>query len=223
MTRHQIFYFIFSFTLLISCNSKNVKDKETEEKEAVWNSRVENIKAKKEASDSINKLLNWKKNKFDLWKSKDGDLAIKTHEAYEEGIHIDKYISELCCDNEKIMNVIDTLTFKSLGGFLYKDKNNVYSHNSMSDGGNFWIVENADVKTFKVIGNTCYAKDKNHIYSEKGIKMDNIDYKTFKTCNDCGCYAKDKNGYYFWADKIDLNEIDSDVATTKIIEILKKL
>ncbi len=41
----------------------------------------------------------------------------------------------------------------------------------MIDGGNFSIIENADVKTLRIIGD-CYAKDKNNIYGERALKMD---------------------------------------------------
>ncbi len=91
----------------------------------------------------------------------------------------------------------------------------------MSDGGNFQIVEKADVSTFKIIGD-CYAKDKNHIFDEKARIIDAIDYKTFKTKKGIGCFAKDKNGYYFWNEKIDLSELTDSIVKDKIIK-LKKL
>ncbi len=49
--------------------------------------------------------------------------------------------------------------------------------------------------------------------------MDSVDYKTFKTKKGCGCYAKDKNGIYFWDFKIDLKDIED----SKLREILEKL
>jgi hypothetical protein len=205
-------------------NSKSETTIKIEQKDSILNSRVERVSTRKKIIDSVNNSLEWKKTNFNLWKSKNGDLAIKTQEANEEGIFIDRFISELCCEGDKIKNVIDTLTFKYLGSSFYKDKNNVYTHYAMSDGGNFWIVEKADAKTFEVIGNSCYAKDKKYIYGERAMKMDSVDYKTFKTCDDCGCYAKDKNEYYFWESKIDITDItDSDEETKKIIERLKKL
>ncbi len=124
---------------------------------------------------------------------------------------------------QKIKDIIDSATFKYLGSSFYKDKNHVYTHNSRLDGGNFWIVENADVKTFEVIGNSCYAKDKNFIYAERAIQMPNIDYKTFKTCGDCGCYAKDKNGYFFWDTKIDPKQMLESDEGRKAFEQLAKL
>ena len=211
---------LFFNLVFISCqNNKKVDNRN--EKDSVWNARVEKINNYKSKIDSVNNYLDWKKTNYGLWKSKNGDLAIKTEEGNEQGIEITRYITQLCCEGEEIKNVIDTLTFKYLGSSFYKDKKNVYTHYMMSDGGNFWIVEGADVKTFKVIGNSCYAKDKNYIYGERAMKMDSIDYKTFITCDECGCYAKDKNGYYFWDEKIDLKNIDSE--TKEKIKLLDKL
>lgn len=217
-------YILFIFILFLRCYQQNNKSKNNDkidQKDSILNSRVERVSTRNKIIDSVNNSLEWKKTNFDLWKSKNGDLAIKTQEANEEGIFIDRFISELCCEGNKIKNVIDTLTFKYLGSSFYKDKNNVYTHYAMADGGNFWIVEEADAKTFEVIGNSCYAKDKNYIYGERVMKMNSVDYKTFKTCDDCGCFAKDKNGYYFWDSKIDITDIDEE--TKKIIERLKKL
>lgn len=214
------FLLFFLLCSLFSCKKSYIENNNNKEG-AVWNAKVESIKLYKSRIDSINKKLDWKKTNYDLWKSKNGDLAIKTQAGNEQGIDIERYITQ-CFEGEEIKNVVDTLTFKYLGSSFYKDKKNVYTHYSMLDGGNFWIVEQADAKTFEVIGNSCYAKDKNYIYGERAMQMNSIDYKTFKTCDACSCYAKDKNGYYFWDSKIDLNDVD-DEETKKIIEKLKKL
>lgn len=210
-----IFPIIF---FLFSCKSQ----KNDTNRDSIWSTKIERINYYKSKTDSINKNLDWKKTDYGLWKSKNGDLAIKTQAGNEQEIYTEKYITELCCEEKEIKNVIDTLTFKYLGSSFYKDKKNVYTHFSMSDGGNFWIVEKADAKTFEVIGNSCFAKDKKYIYGERAMRMDSIDYKTFKTCDECSCFAKDKNGYYFWDSKIDLKDIN-DEETKKIIEKLKKL
>ncbi|WP_298137107.1 DKNYY domain-containing protein [Flavobacterium sp.] len=218
---NKIFLISFFIFFLFSCkNSKH--EKSNPKKDSVWNARVEKINYYKSKTDSLNKILNWKKTNYGLWKSKNGDLAIKSQASNEQQIDIEKYITQLCCEGKEIKDVVDTLTFKYLGSSFYKDKKNVYTHYVMSDGGNFWIVEMADAKTFEVIGKSCSAKDKNYIYGERAMKMDSVDYKTFKTCDDCSCFAKDKNGYYFWDSKIDLNEVNDD-ETKKIIEKLKKL
>jgi len=200
------------FIFFTSCNIKEEKNIETE--------RTERITNYKKAIDSINKSLNWKEIKPKLWKSKNGDFGIKTRAGTDVGVFIDKYISQFP-DGQSLKKVIDLETFTYLGSSFYKDKNHIYTHYEMADGGNFWIVEEADVNTFEILGN-CYAKDKNFIFGERAMKMDSVDYKTFKTCEDCACYAKDKNGFYFWDSKIDLKDID-DEETLKIIETLKLL
>lgn len=188
---NRIFLIILILFCLFSC--KNYKsDKIENNKDSIWNARVESINHYKSKIDSVNQKLEWKKTAYDLWKSKNGDLGLKTQEGTEQEITIDKYITTICCEGKSLKSVIDTVTFEYLGSSFYKDKNYIYTHFIMSDGGNFSIVQNADVQTFKVIGD-CYAKDKNNIYGERAMKMDSVDYKTFKTEKGCGCFAKDKN------------------------------
>jgi len=168
--------------------------------------------------DSINKLLNWKKTNSVLWKSKNGDLAFKTIGGIQESITT-VYIKKLS-DGKPLAEVIDLTTFKHLGSAFYKDKNNIYTFYEMAGGGRVWILKDADVKTFRIIGE-CYAKDKNYIYGERAMTMNTVDYKTFKTCKSCGCYAKDINGYYYWGNKIeDINTI-TNKETLAIIEKLQ--
>lgn len=219
ISKKAIFAFFLIFILFGCQNSKNEKNEI--KKDSILNSRVERINDYKSKIDSVNKILDWKKTNYGLWKSKNGDLGIQIKEGNEQGINIVGYITQLCCEGEEIKNVIDTLSFKYLGSSFYKDKKYVYTHYAMADGGNFWIVKGADVKTFQVIGNSCYAKDKNYIYGERAMKMDSVDYKTFKACDNCGCYAKDKNGYYFWDEKIDLKNIDKEIKEK--IKLLDKL
>lgn len=209
-----------SFFLTIGCGfSPELKDN-TKEKEVLNISRVERIKSVKLKVDSINKSLVWRKTNFDLWKSKNGILGLKTQEGTSEGIFIDRYIRRF--PNGKLLGeVIDTTTFGYLGSSFYKDKNHIYTHYDRVDGGSFWIVEDADVYTFRILGG-CYAKDKNYIFGERAMRMDSVDYKTFKTCNDCACHSKDKNGYYFWDTKIKIEDI-SEKEVLKIIKTLDKL
>jgi len=54
------------------------------------------------------------------------------------------------------------------------------------------------------------------------MKMDSVDYRSFKTCKGCGCFSKDKNGYYFWDTKMNLEE-ETYKETLKTIEKLNKL
>ena len=206
--------------IFISCRQTHDKELPIEKMGKEYTREIDKtarIKNYKSTIDSINKSSNWIKTKFGLWKSKNNDLGLKTREVTNLGIVIDKYIKHLS-DGRPLAKVLDTVTFKYLGSSFYKDKNNIYTHYEMADGGSFWIVDDADPKTFKVIGD-CYAKDKNYIFGERAMKMDSVDYKTFKTCEACGCYAKDKNGYYFWDENVDLK----DITEKEIIEKLNGL
>ncbi|AMR40055.1 DKNYY domain-containing protein [Elizabethkingia anophelis] len=211
------FSFILLILIVISCK----KSTENEHLNETKNSRLSRIQNYKAGVDSLNKSLNWTKTNFGLWRSKNGDLGLQTTEGTDEGIFINKYITELT-DGRSIKKVIDTTTFKYLGSSFYQDKNHIYTHFFMIDGGNFQIVKNADTNSFKILGD-CYAKDKSRIFTERNMNTDTIfDYRSFKTCDNCGCYAKDKNGFYFWDEKIDLNNIEY-VETKDIIKKLKKL
>ncbi len=206
-------------------NDKTLADS-SPENDTTISSKLKQISNRKRIIDSVNTSLEWQKTSFDLWKSQHGDLAIKTSESNEEGIFIDRYISSLCCGLGDIKDVIDTSTFKHIGNAFYKDKNNVYLHYVMADGGNFQFIETADVQTFEILG-SCYAKDKNHIFDAKARQLLNIDYQTFTTCATCGCFAKDKFGYYFWDIKIDSTELNDMIngndEAKNIIEKLRKL
>jgi len=167
----------------------------------------------------------WRKLKCGLWTNTKGDIGFKTSRviAMEEEVETeDFYLTKFGFnENPALKDVIDTLTFRELGNTFYKDKNNIYHHYGMSDGGSFYIFD-ADYATFEVLGD-CYAKDKNKIYEIRDDgKPDRLDYKTFKTITGPGCFSKDKNGYYSWGSKIkdeDLNEAEIKAAIKKLDEI----
>ncbi|MFV0346337.1 MAG: hypothetical protein ACK5IQ_08870 [Bacteroidales bacterium] len=204
--------------LFFACSSKPRVANDAEQTDTL--SREERILCYKNTIDSINKSLCWNEIGCGLWKSKNGDLALKIVEWTDVNTSIDKYIMCLA-DFRPLNKVVDTTTFRYLGSSFYGDKNHIYTHYMMVDGGFFQIVEDADVETFRIIG-ACYAKDKNYIFGERAMRMDSVDYKTFKTCDECGCFAKDKNAYYFWDEKIDTTNIE-DEEILKIIEQLRKL
>lgn len=217
MNKKFILYIYLIILSFVSCKKSDEKKIPVETE----SSRISMIKDYKSRIDSINKSKNWTVTSYGLWKSNDGNLGLKTEEGTENGIEITKYITELT-DGRSLVDVIDTTSFKYVGSSFYKDKNHVYTHYAMADGGNFWIVDNADTKSFEIVGD-CYAKDKNNIFTERNMNTDTIfDYRSFRSCKDCGCFAKDKNGYYFWDQRLNLQEID-DEEIKKNIEKLKKL
>jgi hypothetical protein len=197
---------MFLILILYACNSFRKQD-----------NSASGIDLYKTKVDSINSILEWKALKEGLFISKNGDIGLKSVEMNDIN-SITVYISELCCEGKKLKNIIDTASFKYLGSSFYRDKNNIYTHYVMSDGGNFWIV-GADVATFEILGN-CYARDKNQIYSERNMVMDSVDYQSFRTSTEVGCFAKDKHGYLFWDERIRPEDI---LEQSKDSVLLKKL
>lgn len=68
-----------------------------------------------------------------------------------------------------------------------RDKNQIYYQK---------IIEGADVETFEVIGESAYAKDKNHIYfmNEKLYNVDRVSFKVLAWCE-----ALDKEGRIYYS------------------------
>ncbi len=160
-------------------------------------------------SCSVNKQNDeWVSLHDNLYQSKvTGDLAIQVGSMTANGTE-DRYIDHLGGADDgtapKLKDVVDKWTFRQLSTGFYKDKNNVYFHRWMSDGGYFYKIE-ADAPSFHMVG-ACFAKDKDHIYSDiPNLETQQFDYNTFKTCFGCGTIAKDKNGIYAWGSNTKLN------------------
>ncbi len=167
--------------------------------------RKQRILAYKKHRDSANQVSEWKELKCGLWINHDGDIGFKVSEAIQGEYFRDRFITSYF-EEEKVItlkSIIDTTTFRYLGSTFYKDKNNIYHHYTMADGGYFHVYHIADYATFRVIGGV-YAKDKNHIFDERHGILEHVDYKTFRTAKGFA-FAKDKYGYYFWDELINPN------------------
>ncbi len=163
--------------------------------------------------------LHWEKLKCGLWKSKNNDIGYPTSAGSErmEYDH-DYFITHfgLGVDTPTFKSVMDIATFKSVGGYYFKDKNHVYHEFTMAGGSNFGMMRDADAKTFQELSNGYHYKDKKHIFDERHGLMEMADVKTFKTCARCTHYAKDKNGFYSREGRIAPSEIpDSIMARLK--------
>lgn len=153
--------------------------------------------------DSIGKAMEWKLTKNGLYISKFGDVAFKT--AYIAGGElVTTYRKTMnCCDSNSkpLRDVIDTSTFKQIGGDwgwggYFKDKNHIYHFFGNSGGGFLSIVDEADLKTFEII-NDCYGRDKNHIYDMRFGLIKDINSGDFKILPKGDvCLAKYKGTYY---------------------------
>ncbi|BBM38190.1 hypothetical protein JCM16775_0898 [Leptotrichia hofstadii] len=106
--------------------------------------------------------------------------------------------------NGKKMENVDSKSFKNFGDFIGKDKNRVFYITGNED------IKDADAKSFEIMGDTYYFRDKNNIFvikysndfpdGEGFIKLPNIDRNSFITLSEE--FGKDKNGIYYIGEKI---------------------
>ncbi len=170
--------------------------------------RREHIQHFKEKVDRDNQEQGWKPLGHNLWRNAAGDIAFRTEEMTEEDIGIVHYRKELCCDGPALKDAIDLGSFQRMKGSFYRDKDHIYHHFLMADGGTFSRLEKVDTPSFQVITG-CYARDKNAIYTDKARVVSDADPASFYTTEEAGCFAKDKTGYFFWDDRIgSMDELD---------------
>ena len=96
--------------------------------------------------------------------------------------------------------MIDTETFLKLGYFFYRDKNHVYYHKSMVDGGTISIIKDADPFTFRNLHNSLYSMENVNCYYESAIIF-GADRRSFKVDTDRD-YAHDIKGRYHYGKRI---------------------
>ena len=106
--------------------------------------------------------------------------------------------------NGKKMENVDSKSFKNFDDFIGKDKNRVFYVTGNED------IKDVDTKSFEIMGDTYYFRDKNNIFvikysndfpDGKGfIKLPNIDRNSFITLSEE--IGKDKNGVYYFGEKI---------------------
>ncbi|KMQ58398.1 hypothetical protein ACM39_18590 [Chryseobacterium sp. FH2] len=113
------------------------------------------------------------------------------------------YINEIGINDTtsvKLKSIVDTTSFKKVSYIYYKDKNNVFVEYPMAYGSSFFVIENADSKTFEILNHSYYAKDKINCYY-RGKIISGADNKSFrilsqKDGNGNTSYAKDNKKYY---------------------------
>lgn len=214
------FKYIFSslwFILIVGCSNSDSESKHQEP--AKHDAKYESALATIANIDSINFELNWQEIKPGLWQSEKGDLGIKESRMIylDSMLFVTDFITKV--DSVPMNNFINLPTFVRLSSNFYKDAYWVYHYYPMAYGGFFSVLDSADNNSFEIIGD-CYARDINYIYSEKGDILENIDPLTFFSTKGAGCFAMDKNGFYFWGEPI--NEKDLAIEEIQYIELLKK-
>lgn len=162
----------------------------------------------------------WKKVGHLLYQNKEGDLAFLAHKGMDpkkhEGVG-EEYITHFGSrDTTQLKNIIDIESFEELGTDMYRDKNRIYFHYDMSDGGYFhiWTEDPAD---FRMMGNYILYKDS--VYYPRQGKVE-ADIKTFKTSKELGILAKDKNHFFMWGELISLEQLKEDVPESQVQKLL---
>lgn len=159
--------------------------------------------------DSINTSLEWEEIKPKIWRSKNGDIGIKELRMVNQKdfIFAEDYITTT--NNFKpLKEIIDLTSFEYLGNNFYCDHKTIYHYYSMAYGGKFMIRNDINKESFELLGD-CYARDNQHVFTERGAVIENVDLSTFFTLSGAGCFAKDKNHYFFWDDIVLIEDLDS--------------
>lgn len=217
MKNWKKFIGILLLGLLVSCGSENTKPEVEKGEEIIEDEAYFKALETKAKIDSTNASLEWNEIKPGLWMSNNGQLGIlDSRMLYVDSmIIVTDYITKI--DSSSIVGLINTTTFEYLGNNFYKDAYQIYLYRSMAYGGTFSIFD-ADRESFHVVGD-CYARDINHVYTEKGQVIEEADYYTFFSMQGAGCFAKDENHYYFWDEKIDM-EMELDSLSNEMIQLL---
>lgn len=197
---------LFVLCLLAGCNSQETTATKTESvnnsNSVAEPSSEQTLKESCEASikyfEETKQSEEWQPLMGKLWINKAGEIGYETSSASEVCIY--PYYLKQSDDNTQLKDLLDLTTLKHLAGDFFKDKNHVYYHRDMSGGGYFAVLESVDLASFEALG-SCYAKDKNHIYTAWGERVEQVDYASFKASENTGCFAKDKEGYLWWADR----------------------
>lgn len=199
----EISLILFLGIVLGICSCGNIDEKVLSE-----NSSYQEKPSRQDNQETLTKSSSdWKKLSCGLFISSMGELGFAslpklaniplTQIKSEECPNV--FITTLGSDHtKKLSDIIDTNTFVELGAGYFKDRNNIYNHYAMCDGG-YLNIFSTDTATFKVLG-CCYASYKNKIYHSRNGLM-NADAKTFKTSYEIGPAAKDKNGFFSFEEK----------------------
>ena len=108
-------------------------------------------------------------------------------------------------DTTPLRAVIDTATFESLPVHdFYRDKNRIYSHYAMCDGGYFNVFA-TDTASFSAC-NTSYFMYKGKVMYFRGGAIE-ADAATFKASKEHTMLAKDKDGFFEFGERISKVEL----------------
>jgi hypothetical protein len=205
--------FLFSATLLCGQNTEKLVKVDT----IVYGSR------KCKDCPVITDTIVYKLLKCGLYLGSNGDIGYRSEEIYNDHFDIrTRYITWIwgVVEDDSINGglkemkfVIDTATFQFLDYLYWIDKNNIYGFTPMSDGGTVYLHDKADRKTFVVLDNAGYAKDKKNVYY-RGSVIEGADLKTFKSIKRKGIPELACDKLYFY--RIGQRMTDEEVKEWKL-------
>ena len=174
---------------------------------------VDSISNQKDTANVQNThTITYRPYKHDLYIATNGRLAYKTIDNSDPSNPEDKFVTAINTDTlndeqkRELNEVIDTASFTHIGDLYYRDKSHVYYHVQMMDGGPFFIIWEADPKSFRVLNSSYYGKDERNVFC-RGERIEQADGKSFRVVSqpDSQVYswtAKDKNRSYDGADVV---------------------
>lgn len=160
-----------------------------------------------------------------LYINKYSDIGYKRNQIIDHPMiphicSITEYSTHTFPNPTPLKEIIHLKSLIHLGGVFYKDKQHIYFYQSRSSGGALLIFNEVHHNTFEMITDY-FVKDKDHIYTENGTKLQDVDYDTFMAKNQTGYYGKDKHGFFFWDERIPEEAINSVDAS--LLKELKEL
>jgi hypothetical protein len=214
-----LFFIIYIF-YLTSCTERKVNNN-NEKTSTTTKKKYHSINAFGSVRDDTS---NFERLNCGLYINKNGILAYKAVDnsyrgdsTINGGKPLDVYLSTIYYADQsdtidgglkEMKDVVDTSTFQILGTFYFRDKNNIYVFNPMSDGGTIALHREIDRLSFRLLESEFYAKDKKRCYY-RGRTIEGADVNSFKTFDTSFSWhiAYDKNNYYEREDKLSKDEI----------------
>lgn len=193
------------------------------------NNQTHSVQENMEEVNLPNNPLGWRKLKCGLYINSEGEIGFPSRPDYvfkeqelkgEDKICPNVFLTTIGSEGKlKLSSIIDTNTFEMLGAGFFKDKSNIYNYYAMCDGGylNVWANDTSD---FKILG-CCYASYKKKIYHSRSGLMD-ADTESFRTSDELGPAAKDKNGFFSIDEKIAEEKLRNEMGDD-LFEKLKAL
>lgn len=163
---------------IVACNEAKVSNENT----LTAQSQIAQPSAEKVAVNDSSAFIPFRHN---LYINAKGEIAFRTVDYGDPNHPHDDFLTTIHPDSTdydkevRLQQFIDTASFEGVGDLYFRDKRHVYYHFQMVDGGTFSIVWEADPKTFVVLDNSYYAKDKKYVFY-RGSVLAGADLRTFK-------------------------------------------